>query len=95
MKNLGCNVFFWFANDGFFSGLQKFGLLQERRWLRGVSVKKMAWNGEKCDGIVGSKMGFVRPATQDYAEEAIEAIKTGKVISVPTDTLYGFACDAW
>lgn len=81
-----------------FSGLQNFGrrrLLQERRWFGGVSVKKMAWNVEKCDGIVGSKMGLVRPATEDYAEEAIEAIKAGKVISVPTDTLYGFACDAW
>lgn len=80
------------------SGLQKFGylsLLRERRWFRGVSVKKMASNVEKCDGIVESKMGFVRPATEDYAEEAVEAIKAGKVISVPTDTLYGFACDAW
>lgn len=57
-------------------------------------MKKMASNVEKCDGIVGSKMGFVRPATEDYADEAIKAVKAGKVISVPTDTLYGFACDA-
>ena len=50
---------------------------------------------EKCDGNVESKMGLVRPATEDYAQEAVEAIKAGKVIAVPTYTLYGFACDAW
>lgn len=37
----------------------------------------------------------VRPATEAHAEEAVEALKDGKVIAVPTDTLYGFACDAW
>ncbi|KAF7121429.1 hypothetical protein RHSIM_Rhsim13G0094100 [Rhododendron simsii] len=36
----------------------------------------------------------VRPATEAHAEEAVEALKDGKVIAVPTDTLYGFACDA-
>lgn len=40
-------------------------------------------------------LGVLRPATEDYAEEAIKAVKAGKVIAVPTDTLYGFACDAW
>lgn len=58
-------------------------------------MKKMAWSLEKCDGNLSNKMGFVHPATEDSAEEAIEAIKAGKVIAVPTDTLYGFACDAW
>ncbi|KAI3842116.1 hypothetical protein MKW92_044621 [Papaver armeniacum] len=33
-------------------------------------------------------------ATEVYVNEAIQAIKEGKVIAVPTDTLYGFACDA-
>ena len=42
-----------------------------------------------------SELGIVRPATDANAEEAIEALKAGKVIAVPTDTLYGFACDAW
>lgn len=41
------------------------------------------------------KLPAVRPATEAHAEEAIEAVKGGKVIAVPTDTLYGFACDAW
>ncbi|XP_057722690.1 uncharacterized protein LOC130936613 isoform X2 [Arachis stenosperma] len=35
-----------------------------------------------------------RPATDAYAPEAVEALRAGKVIAVPTDTLYGFACDA-
>jgi len=39
--------------------------------------------------------GVVHPATDAYAGEAVEALKAGKVIAVPTDTLYGFACDAW
>lgn len=95
MRFLGRNVCFYFEMMVLFSGLRKFGVLGEKRWFRGVSVKKMASNVEQFGGIVGSKMGFVRPATEDYAEEAIEAIKAGKVISVPTDTLYGFACDAW
>ena len=42
-----------------------------------------------------NETGLVRPATDAYAAEAVEALKAGKVIAVPTDTLYGFACDAW
>lgn len=49
----------------------------------------------KMETVVESKFGIVRPATGAYAQEAIEALKSGKVIAVPTDTLYGFACDAW
>ncbi|KZV36720.1 yrdC domain-containing protein, mitochondrial [Dorcoceras hygrometricum] len=29
---------------------------------------------------------------EDYAQEAVKVVKVGKVITVPTDTLYGFAC---
>ncbi|KAE8038852.1 hypothetical protein FH972_011322 [Carpinus fangiana] len=54
----------------------------------------MAQSLEICDVGVANKLGVVRPATEEYAEEAIEALKAGKVIAVPTDTLYGFACDA-
>ncbi|KAL1567213.1 yrdC domain-containing protein, mitochondrial-like [Salvia divinorum] len=56
-----------------------------------ATANRMAWGSEKCDEH--STTGLVRPAT-DYAGEAIQAVKTGKVIFVPTDTLYGFACDA-
>ncbi|KAI3411383.1 YrdC-like domain-containing protein [Psidium guajava] len=51
---------------------------------------KMAWSLDKCD----NKLDVVREATVAHAPEAIEALKSGKVIAVPTDTLYGFACDA-
>ncbi|XVE59109.1 hypothetical protein DITRI_Ditri05aG0018900 [Diplodiscus trichospermus] len=54
----------------------------------------MAWDVERCQVGVESKLGLVHPATELYADEAIEALKAGKVIAVPTDTLYGFACDA-
>ncbi|CAL0334044.1 unnamed protein product [Lupinus luteus] len=43
---------------------------------------------------VENNTGVVLPATDAYAAEAVEALKAGKVIAVPTDTLYGFACDA-
>jgi tRNA A37 threonylcarbamoyladenosine synthetase subunit TsaC/SUA5/YrdC len=50
---------------------------------------KMARSLHNCE------LGVVRPATENYAKEAIEALKAEKVIVVPTDTIYGFACDAW
>ncbi|XP_073028711.1 uncharacterized protein [Primulina eburnea] len=70
--------------------------LQRRRDNGGFRVKEMAWSLEKCDGngMEIGELGMLRPATEDYAEEAIKAVKAGKVIAVPTDTIYGFACDA-
>ena len=35
------------------------------------------------------------PATKDHVTKATDAINRGEVIAVPTDTIYGFACDAW
>jgi len=55
----------------------------------------MVWSLERAETCVVSKSCLVHPATEAYAQEAIEAIKSEKVIAVPTDTLYGFACDAW
>ncbi|XP_051120687.1 uncharacterized protein LOC127244269 isoform X2 [Andrographis paniculata] len=43
---------------------------------------------------LGNGEGLMRLTTEDRVEEAIEAVRSGKVIAVPTDTLYGFACDA-
>ncbi|XP_044468483.1 yrdC domain-containing protein, mitochondrial isoform X2 [Mangifera indica] len=54
----------------------------------------MAWSLDNCSVSAENKLGLVRPATEAYAEEAVEALKAGKVIAVPTDTIYGFACDA-
>ncbi|XP_065869026.1 uncharacterized protein [Euphorbia lathyris] len=70
-------------------------LLTQKRKLGIGSAKKMAWSLEKCDHDVDNKLKkMVRPATELYAEEAVQALKAGKVVAVPTDTLYGFACDA-
>lgn len=55
----------------------------------------MALSVDKCDFGVGDNFVLVRSASEDYSEEASEALRAGKVIAVPTDTLYGFACDAW
>ncbi|KAK6164077.1 hypothetical protein DH2020_000941 [Rehmannia glutinosa] len=76
--------------------VQKLQFLNTLRSRREFFAKTMTWNLEKCDGHSGedAKMGLLRPATEDYAAEAIEAVRSGKVIAVPTDTLYGFACDA-
>ncbi|GAV66394.1 Sua5_yciO_yrdC domain-containing protein [Cephalotus follicularis] len=80
-------------------GVPKCGLVpfvsHKRRFGR-LFVKKMAYSVEKChvNGENNFGLGIVCPATEDYAHEAIEALKAGKVIAVPTDTLYGFACDA-
>ncbi|CAI0453056.1 unnamed protein product [Linum tenue] len=52
---------------------------------------------ESCNAEVievENSLGAVRPAAEDYAEEAVQALRDGKVIALPTDTLYGFACDA-
>uniref|UniRef100_A0A0D9Z3J0 Threonylcarbamoyl-AMP synthase n=1 Tax=Oryza glumipatula TaxID=40148 RepID=A0A0D9Z3J0_9ORYZ len=36
----------------------------------------------------------ILPATNDHVMKAIDSINRGQVIAVPTDTIYGFACDA-
>ncbi|KAI3683504.1 hypothetical protein L1987_84009 [Smallanthus sonchifolius] len=80
---------------GTLSVVPKFNLsLVRHRGFEGRSIKKMAWSLDRCDQGIESRSGIVRPATEVYADEAVEALKAGKVIAVPTDTLYGFACDA-
>ncbi|KAJ0623637.1 putative YrdC-like domain, DHBP synthase RibB-like alpha/beta domain superfamily [Helianthus annuus] len=75
-------------------GVPKFGFSRIRQQLVGKSIRKMAWSSNKCEQGIESVSGIVRPATEVYADEAVEALRAGKVIAVPTDTLYGFACDA-
>lgn len=79
---------------------QKFsfrGMLQNRGNVRRVCVNSVTWSLEKGkeNNVENVMMSLVRPATEDYEDEAIKAVKGGSVIAVPTDTLYGFACDAW
>lgn len=62
----------------------------------GLSTAMEASDLKRCGlGLDNRITRAVLPATEGYVDEAIQAIKQGKVIAVPTDTLYGFACDAW
>lgn len=70
-------------------------LVGRYRGFQGGVVKNMAWSLETSEADVRINSGLIRPATEDFAKEAVEALKAEKVIAVPTDTLYGFACDAW
>ena len=78
------------------SGPPRLGFVSFTRKGTSLGGKKMAWNSEKYDVVCAeNKAGLVFPASEVYAEEACGALRAGKVIAVPTDTLYGFACDAW
>ncbi|XP_077250698.1 uncharacterized protein LOC143890052 isoform X1 [Tasmannia lanceolata] len=80
-----------------FSGLPKlirFHSLYQNQGFKGGFPKKMACNLERCTLSLKVNGGVVLPATETHVKEAIGAIKEGKVIALPTDTLYGFACDA-
>ncbi|XP_072975721.1 uncharacterized protein [Typha angustifolia] len=68
--------------------------LQIERKLSRVQSSRMSQSLEKCNSGLQTNLGCIRPASDDHIEEAIDAIKAGLVIAVPTDTLYGFACDA-
>ncbi|KAJ1427724.1 YrdC-like domain [Sesbania bispinosa] len=68
--------------------------LQQSQQLRRGFTKNMAWSMDSGDLGLDTKIGVVHPAIDAYAAEVVEALKAGKVIAVPTDTLYGFACDA-
>ncbi|KAK9090580.1 hypothetical protein Sjap_023757 [Stephania japonica] len=57
--------------------------------------EKMAWALNGCNVGLNAKAGVILPGTVEHAEGAVGAVKAGKVIAAPTDTLYGFACDAW
>ncbi|KAK1289716.1 hypothetical protein QJS10_CPB18g02123 [Acorus calamus] len=58
------------------------------------SPKQMSTNLERCDPGLDMEAGIILSASEIHVGDAINAIKGGKVIAVPTDTLYGFACDA-
>ncbi|KAJ6819103.1 yrdC domain-containing protein, mitochondrial isoform X1 [Iris pallida] len=57
-------------------------------------LRKMSQVLNKCSMDFCKIGGVVLPASEDHIDEAIGAIRAGSVIAVPTDTLYGFACDA-
>ncbi|CAK9327084.1 unnamed protein product [Citrullus colocynthis] len=77
-------------------GSPNYGLLsffQQNRGSR-LSFPKTTWSLEKCSMRVENCLQALRPASEAFAQEATDALKAGKVIAVPTDTLYGLACDA-
>jgi tRNA threonylcarbamoyl adenosine modification protein (Sua5/YciO/YrdC/YwlC family) len=41
-----------------------------------------------------TRFGVVVPAREDIFGDAVRALASGHVVAVPTDTLYGLACDA-
>ncbi|CAN6440540.1 unnamed protein product [Victoria cruziana] len=72
-------------------------------WLRGHQIRGFrgaCWKrffGKMQNHVANVetiKMGMVLPANELHIEEAVHALKSGHVIAVPTDTLYGLACDA-
>ncbi|XP_028797164.1 yrdC domain-containing protein, mitochondrial-like isoform X1 [Neltuma alba] len=80
-----------------FRGVQKLGIvpqLKQSTWLKRKFSRNMASSVENSEVGMDTKIGVVRPATDAFVAEAAEALRAGKVIAVPTDTLYGFACDA-
>ncbi|BAT90583.1 hypothetical protein VIGAN_06185000 [Vigna angularis var. angularis] len=82
-----------FFSNFSFRGFRRLSVVRRSQQCHGLRrgfSKNMACSVENCD--MGN--GVVHPATDAYAGEAVEALKAGKVIAVPTDTLYGFACDA-
>lgn len=54
----------------------------------------MSRSMKRCNVGFGAETGVVLPASEDHIEKAIDAVRAEKVVAVPTDTLYGFACDA-
>ncbi|KAK9672579.1 hypothetical protein RND81_12G109700 [Saponaria officinalis] len=68
-------------------------LNRQRRNLAGAYAK-IASSLDSYDDILRKGTGVVLPATKEYTRAAIQSIKSEKVIAVPTDTIYGFACDA-
>ncbi|KAJ1424357.1 YrdC-like domain [Sesbania bispinosa] len=86
-----------FPNFFSFRGVRRLAFvprLQQSQRLRRAFTKNVAWSMDSGDSGLDTKIGVVHPATDAYAAEAVDALKAGKVIAVPTDTLYGFACDA-
>lgn len=85
-----------FSNRTDFSNYCVRGMTEKLEQNNGYIEKDAKMDIENCNGYIKNydELGVVCPANEEYVEEAIEAIKGGKVIAVPTDTLYGFACDA-
>ncbi|KAH9616587.1 hypothetical protein KSS87_020610 [Heliosperma pusillum] len=67
-------------------------LRQHRKYAR--MCVKITSSLDSYDSVSRNGAAVVLPAAKEYTREAIQSIKSGKVIAVPTDTIYGFSCDA-
>ncbi|XP_073114640.1 uncharacterized protein [Elaeis guineensis] len=74
--------------------VESFSSPYQKRKFAGSLRSRISQNLKGLDMGSQAKGGVVLPATGDHVEEAINAITAEQVIAVPTDTLYGFACDA-
>ncbi|XP_074574881.1 uncharacterized protein LOC141831425 [Curcuma longa] len=77
-----------------FAEKSSFGLVSQKKNSFAGAIKNRMSQSMDSVQLCEGKAGVVLPATDAHVEEAIEAIKAEQVIAVPTDTLYGFACDA-
>lgn len=80
-----------------FKGEPRFKVVQfkqNNRNFLGSCIKQMPSTLESHDGSFETTTRLVCPAIEEYVAEAIKDVNSGEVIAVPTDTLYGFACDA-
>ncbi|XP_031487036.1 uncharacterized protein LOC116255383 isoform X1 [Nymphaea colorata] len=79
-------------------GLLECGLsfaANQRQGSRRTCWERFVGKMQNCvTNVDTTKMGMVLPANELHVEEAVHALKSGQVIAVPTDTLYGLACDA-
>lgn len=69
--------------------------LGQKKGPTGAFAWRMLQDLDKTDKEIGIKATSLLLASEKYIEGSIKAIKAGKIIAVPTDTVYGFACDAW
>ena len=89
-----CEILIWVTAGTFFFSFVKVSRpssQHETRCIVSCSVRA----SENTSHRIQASREHIIPASKDHVVKAIGAINGGQVIAVPTDTIYGFACDAW
>jgi tRNA threonylcarbamoyl adenosine modification protein (Sua5/YciO/YrdC/YwlC family) len=68
--------------------------IQQRFWGRGGFLAAEGLSKTTTSATSSSTTKTTKTSEKSAIEFAVQALKRGSVIAVPTDTLYGFACDA-
>ena len=68
--------------------------MQHRFWGRGGFLAAEGSTKTTTSATSSSDTKTTKTSEKSAIEFAVQALKRGSVIAVPTDTLYGFACDA-